>query len=45
MVAALKEGGYDGFFDVELMGEDTEQRSYAELLERSKHVLDEIVQP
>lgn len=36
IVAALSAGGYDGFYDVELMGEDVETADYRQLLEQSK---------
>jgi len=36
IVAALLEAGYDGFFDVELLGEDVEDADYADLIEHAK---------
>jgi sugar phosphate isomerase/epimerase len=36
MVRALREGGYDGYYDVELIGEDIESRDYRQLLEGAK---------
>jgi sugar phosphate isomerase/epimerase len=36
IVKALDEAGYDGHYDVELMGESVEHREYRELLELSK---------
>jgi sugar phosphate isomerase/epimerase len=36
IVQALDRAGYDGHYDVELMGESVEQRDYCELLEKSK---------
>ena len=34
--AALTRGGYDGDYEVELMGEEIENSCYQELLEQSK---------
>jgi len=45
IVARLTEAGYDGFFDVELMGEDVENSDYTELIEQSKQAFAELVQP
>jgi sugar phosphate isomerase/epimerase len=36
IVAALKAGGYDGYYDVELLGEEIEPADYRSLLEHSK---------
>ena len=36
MVEALEAGGYDGYYCVELMGEDVEGIEYAELIEHAK---------
>ena len=36
MVRALQNAGYDGYYDVELMGEHIEHRQYCELLENAK---------
>jgi sugar phosphate isomerase/epimerase len=36
IVAALRSAGYDGFFDVELLGEDLEEVDYRALLEHAK---------
>ncbi|GIX01629.1 MAG: xylose isomerase [Thermogutta sp.] len=36
LVRALRDNGYDGFFDVELIGEDVEAYSYDYLLEHAK---------
>lgn len=36
LVLALRANGYDGFFDVELIGEDVEAYSYEELLRHAK---------
>jgi sugar phosphate isomerase/epimerase len=38
IVGALKKAGYDGYFDVELIGEEIESSDYVDLLERSKAV-------
>jgi sugar phosphate isomerase/epimerase len=42
IVTILTDSGYRGFFDVELMGEEIEGFSYAELLAHSKEALDQI---
>jgi sugar phosphate isomerase/epimerase len=36
IIAALREGGYDGYFDVELLGEEIEDVDYPSLLEHAK---------
>ena len=36
IVCALRKAGYDGFFDVELLGEDLEEIDYRALLEHAK---------
>ena len=36
IVCALRAAGYDGFFDVELLGEDLEEVEYRALLEHAK---------
>jgi sugar phosphate isomerase/epimerase len=38
IVKALVQGGYDGYFDVELIGEEIESRDYQKLLEESQRV-------
>jgi sugar phosphate isomerase/epimerase len=43
ILAALAAGGYDGDFDVVLMGEDIEECDYDALLERSKLAFGELV--
>jgi len=43
MVAALRSAGYDGYFDVELLGEEIETCDYAELLEHAKTAYAELV--
>lgn len=37
MVQALSSAGYDGYYDVELMGEEIEAANYQELIEQSKN--------
>jgi hypothetical protein len=36
IVAALKKNGYDGYYDIELLGQDLEAADYASLLEHAK---------
>jgi sugar phosphate isomerase/epimerase len=43
IVAALGQHGYDGFFDVELYGEDVELLDYQELLDHSQHAIERLV--
>jgi sugar phosphate isomerase/epimerase len=43
IVAALKAAGYDGFYDVELLGEELESADYHSLLEHAKQVFAELV--
>jgi len=43
LVAALRSAGYDGYFDVELLGEEIETCDYAELLEHAKTAYSELV--
>jgi sugar phosphate isomerase/epimerase len=43
IVAALKAGGYDGYYDVELLGEEVEANDYGSLLEHAKEAFREIV--
>ncbi|HVC96715.1 MAG TPA: sugar phosphate isomerase/epimerase family protein [Pirellulales bacterium] len=43
IVAALSSAGYDGFYDVELMGEDIESSDYVDLLEHSKQVFAQLL--
>jgi len=45
MVAALRSAGYDGFYDVELLGEEIEACDYHELLEHAKRAFTELVGP
>ena len=41
IVKALKQAGYDGYYDVELIGEEIESCDYRQLLNRSKQAFDE----
>ena len=43
IVAALKDTGYDGYYDVELLGEEIETMDYLELLEHAKQAYAELV--
>ena len=43
IIKALKQAGYDGYYDVELVGEDIEARDYCELLDRSKRAYEQLV--
>jgi len=43
IVAALKTGGYDGYYDVELLGEEIEADDYRSLLEHAKEAFRELV--
>jgi sugar phosphate isomerase/epimerase len=43
IVAALKASGYDGYYDVELFGEELESADYHSLLEHAKQAFAEIV--
>jgi sugar phosphate isomerase/epimerase len=43
IVKTLKDGGYDGFYDVELMGEAVESRDYDDLLAHSKRAFCQLV--
>ena len=42
IVAALEAAGYNGFYDVELMGEEIEAADYRELLEHSRQAFERI---
>jgi sugar phosphate isomerase/epimerase len=44
IVAALKAAGYDGYYDVELLGEELESADYHSLLEHAKTAFGELVQ-
>ena len=43
IVAALKTTGYDGYYDVELLGEDLESFEYASMLEHAKNFFARLV--
>jgi sugar phosphate isomerase/epimerase len=43
IVAALRAGGYDGYYDVELLGEEIEACDYPSLLQHAKRAFEEIV--
>ena len=43
LVAALKAGGYDGDYDVELLGEDVESIDYHQLIDNAKRAYAELV--
>ena len=43
IVAALGEIGYDGYYDVELMGEEIEAADYCELLETTRQAFNELI--
>lgn len=43
MVDALRSGGYDGPWEVELLGQDVEQLSYEELLSHSRTFVEQIL--
>jgi sugar phosphate isomerase/epimerase len=43
IVAALKAGGYDGYYDVELLGEEIEAADYRSLLEHAKEMFGRLV--
>jgi len=43
IVAALIDGGYRGYFDLELVGEEIESSNYCELLQASKRAFDQLV--
>jgi len=45
IVAALKSAGYDGYYDVELLGEEIETMDYESLLEHAKTAFEELVEP
>lgn len=42
IVSSLAAAGYDGYYDVELMGEDVEPYEYSDLLTHSKHAFDRL---
>ena len=43
VIAALARGGYDGYYDVELIGEDIEATDYCELIAKSKEACERLV--
>jgi sugar phosphate isomerase/epimerase len=43
IVSALKTAGYNGFYDVELLGEELETTEYGSLLDHAKNVYSELV--
>ncbi len=43
IVAALKAAGYDGYYDVELLGEELETSDYQELLAHAKEAFQQLV--
>ena len=43
IVAALKKAGYDGYYDVELLGEEIEAADYQGLLDHAKEAFRELV--
>lgn len=43
IVKALRRGGYDGYFDVELIGEEIESHDYQSLLECSKRAYQQLL--
>jgi sugar phosphate isomerase/epimerase len=45
IIKTLKETGYDGYFDVELMGEEIEASNYHELLVSSRRTFEELSRP
>ena len=42
-VGKLEAAGYNGYYDVELMGEDIEQTGYQELVAQSKAAFEQLV--
>ena len=43
IVGALKAGGYDGYYDLELLGEELETADYPSLLQHAKEAFDRLV--
>jgi len=43
IISALNQGGYEGAFEVELMGEEVEAADYAELISRSKRACEQLI--
>jgi sugar phosphate isomerase/epimerase len=44
IIAALKAGGYNGYYDVELLGEELETADYASLLEHAREAFARLVE-
>jgi sugar phosphate isomerase/epimerase len=44
IIAALKSAGFDGYYDVELLGEEVENDDYFSLLEHAKSAFEKLVQ-
>jgi hypothetical protein len=42
-VGALNRAGYQGYYDIELIGEAVESRDYLELLDRSKRAFEGLI--
>lgn len=45
LIAAFREAGYDGFFEVELIGEEIETEDYARLLDHSRQAFQQLASP
>jgi sugar phosphate isomerase/epimerase len=43
IIAALKAGGYDGYYDVELLGEELETIDYASMLQHAKEAFEKLM--
>ncbi len=43
IVEALKSAGYEGYYDIELMGEDLDNSDYRDLILHSKQAFDELI--
>ena len=43
IVTALEAGGYRGYYDVELIGEEIEATDYHDLLAQSKRAFDDLL--
>lgn len=43
IISAVQRGGYDGFYDVELLGEEVEACDYQQLLEHAKQGFEQLV--
>jgi len=43
IVSALNQGGYEGAFEVELMGEEVEAANYGDLISRSKQACEQLI--